>query len=95
MSLVIEIDSSEVKTRSGVSAKTGKDYSIREQVAYAHIPGNRYPQQIKLTLEDGQHPYPVGKYALDPSSFYVGRFDDLQLRVKLANLPAAKAVGAA
>jgi len=89
MSLVIEIDSNEVKTRSGTSAKTGKDYNIREQTAYAHIPGQRYPQQIKLMLEDNQMPYPVGKYQLDPSSFYVGRFDDLQIRVKLANLPAS------
>lgn len=95
MSLIVEIDSTEIKTRSGHSERSGKDYSIREQVAYAHIPGQRYPQMIKLSLEQGQMPYQVGKYQLDPGSFFVGRFGDLQIRVKLTNLPAAKAVGAA
>lgn len=79
MSVFVEIDSMEVKSRSGISAKTNKPYTMREQFAYLHH-GKRYPTEFKLTLEDNQHPYPIGKYELDDSSFFVGKFDDLQIK---------------
>ena len=80
MSVFVEIDSLEIKTRSGVSPKTGKPYNMREQSAYLHQPSKKYPTAFKITLEDNQHPYAVGKYELDDSSFFIGKYDDLQVR---------------
>lgn len=88
--LVIEIESTELKIKSGTSARTGKPYQIREQTAYVHIPPNKYPQPIKVTLEDDKAPYVPGKYMLDDSSYFVGRFDDLQMRPRLVPAPSVK-----
>ena len=95
--LVIDIESTELKIKSGTSARTGKPYQIREQTAYVHIPPNKYPQPIKVTLEDDAQPYPPGKYHLGDNSFFVGRFDDLQMRprlvpAQLSSVQPAKAV---
>lgn len=83
MTLVIEIESTELNIKSGTAARTGKAYQIREQKGYVHIPGNKYPQPIKLTLDDDVQAYPPGKYTLADASFFVGRFDDLQMRPRL------------
>ena len=89
-------------TKNGVSAKSGKPYSIREQEAWAYTYNaqgtlNPHPQKIKIILEDAQQPYPAGQYMLDASSLYVGKFDSLMIgRVKLLAKPvAAKTVQAA
>lgn len=87
--LLIEVESTEVKIKSGTSARTGKPYQIREQTAYVHIPPAKYPQPIKVTLDDNAQPYAPGKYMLDDTSFYVGRFDDLQMRPRLVPAPPA------
>lgn len=87
--LTIEIESTELQIKSGTSARTNKPYQIREQTAYVHIPGNKYPQPIKLTLEDDAQPYAPGKYQLGDNSFFVGRFNDLQMRPRLVPVVAA------
>lgn len=98
----IEIASNAVETKSGISAKTSKAYSIRQQEGWATIYNgqtgtvNPHPQKIVFTLEDNQAPYPVGQYLLDPSSLYIGKFDALSVgRVKLIARPAAAKVSAA
>jgi len=89
----IEVDSTNVITKRGTSAK-GKAYAITEQRAYAHVLGDdgkpgKYPVAFKLGLEEGQEPYSVGMYTVDPRCIMVGDFDALTLgRVKLT--PAAK-----
>lgn len=94
----IEIASNLVETKSGVSAKSSKPYSIRQQEGWALTYNsqtsqpNPHPQKIVFTLDDNQPPYPVGLYMLDPSSLYVGKFDSLMIgRVKLIARPAAAA----
>lgn len=79
MSIFVEIDNLEVKTRSGVSAKSGKAYNLREQSAYLHN-GKKYPTAFTIMLQDSQPPYPLGRYELDDSSFLVGGYGDLQIR---------------
>lgn len=96
MTIKIEISKDTVETRSGISAKTGKPYSMREQEAYAHTVGRdghpaKYPQRIKITLQDNQVAYPVGLYTVAPESFYVDRFDSLTLGLVLRPLPVAAA----
>ena len=89
----VEVESNQTHTKSGTSSR-GKPYSITEQRAYAYILGDdgkpgKYPVAFKIGLEEGQQPYGVGLYTVDPRSIMVGDFDALTLgRVKL--LPAAK-----
>jgi hypothetical protein len=92
--LKIEIEKADVNVKSGVSARNQKQYQIREQNAYVHIPGQKYPQPIKLVLADDQQPYAPGSYTLAPESFFVGRFGDLQCRPRLAPV-VARTQGAA
>ena len=95
----IEVKSAYVNTKSGVSAKSGKPYSIREQEAYAHVYGRDckpapYPVRVNLSLEDDQPPYQPGLYTLSPVCVYVDRFGSLSLaRPKL--MPAQPKVRAA
>lgn len=100
MSLKIEVKTTEVHTKSGIAAKTGKPYSIREQEAWAYTTDrngqpNPYPQRIRVTLDDEQTPYPVGLHTISPSSFYVGQFDQMMFRVRLQPLGAQQAAKAA
>lgn len=95
----IEIESPDVSTKSGTSAKSGKPYMIREQEAWAYLATEegkpqKHPVAMKLTLEDDQAPYPAGAYVLHPSSVYVAQFGRLSVgRVRLT--PIAQPVKAA
>jgi len=87
----IEIDNAEVKTKSGVSARTGKPYSIREQRGYAYLcdregKANRHPSTLIISLRDDQAPYAAGFYTLSPASFYTDKFDNLSLSPVLVPL---------
>lgn len=96
----VEVVTSVVDTKQGVSAKTGKPYAIREQEAWAFFCGkdgkpHPHPQKIKITLEDEQTaPYSIGNYLIDPSSLYVGKFDQVNIRVRLKPRPVAAAAPA-
>lgn len=82
--LKIEVKDGTVQTRSGVSAKTGKPYNIREQEAYAYVYGKDgkpapYPVRISLSLPDNGPGYNPGAYQLDPACIYVDRFGSLAI----------------
>ena len=79
----IEVHDDAVKTKSGHSAKTGNAYSIREQEAFILLPGQPYPQKVKLTLDEEATPYQPGVYQIAAQSFFVGRFEQLQVRLRL------------
>lgn len=89
MCLRIEVKSPEVTEKNGVSAKTGKPYSIREQTAYASVFDKDgkpapYPVRISVQLEPNQPPYQPGAYQVDPRCIWVDRFGSLVLgRLKL------------
>lgn len=78
--LIIEITPSfaDSVTRSGVSQKTGREYTMHEQYGYAYM-GDHYPQKIRFRLPDGMTPYAVGFYSLHETSFSVGKFDSLSV----------------
>lgn len=80
----IDIESTEVRTKSGISQRTSKPYSIREQTAHYFRQGEKYPDRITVTLGDGQPPYAVGTYTLHPSSYFVNRYGQLQVQPVLA-----------
>jgi|GEM_PF-2784532 len=82
--LKIEIFSSEdVRIFEGISSKTGNPFKIRTQNAYFYTPLKPHPIEFQLSLNENEPPYKEGFYAIDPSSFYRNRFDDLGFRLKL------------
>lgn len=92
MALVIEIESTQLKTKSGISSRTQKPYEIREQNALMFKDGERFPDKIKITIQDGQSAYQTGRYALHSDSFRVSRFGGIEVAPVLVSIPAAKAV---
>lgn len=104
MAIRIQIESTEVETKSGISARNSKPYSIREQVAWAYFfdrsgRPNPHPTKVRLTLDDktGQGPYPVGMYELADSSFFADRFGGIEVGpiLKPAELSQVKPAKAA
>lgn len=86
----IEVKSTEVNTKAGNSKRSGKPYSIREQVAYLHVQGEAYPVRCVLVLEDGQEAYPAGMYET-ANELYVGDFGQLTASRRMALTPIRKA----
>lgn len=86
----IEIKSGEVTTKAGTSKRTGKAYSIREQVGYLHMDGEAYPVRCVLALEDDQPPYAPGVYQT-ADELMVGDFGRLSVSRRLRLVPARKA----
>jgi len=91
MSVKIEISSTEVDTFSGVSKRTGKDFTMHSQVGWMHKQGQPYPEKVKLSLDNPQASHAVGLYELSPTSFVVGKFGDIDIRPKLVRLADKKA----
>ena len=84
----IEIKSNDVGVKSGTSKRTGKPYSIREQVGYLHQDGEAYPVRCVLNLEDGQEPYAPGVYET-ANELYVGDFGRLAVSRSMRLVPAS------
>lgn len=84
----IEIKSAEVNVKSGTSKRTGKPYSIREQVGYLHQDGEAYPVRCVLQLEDQQEPHAPGLYETS-NELTVGDFGRLAISRNLRLVPAS------
>lgn len=85
MPIRLEVVSAEVRTVIGKNgANAGKEFKIPEVTAYAHLPGERYPQKVLLGTERGAALPEPGDYILDlERSVYV----DQQGRLALSNAP--------
>ncbi len=92
MTLIIEIESTKLNVKTGVSQRTQKPYEIREQNALMFKEGERFPDKIKVTIRDGQSAYAPGRYTLHDDSFYPSRFGGLEVNPVLVALPAVKQV---
>ncbi|MDR1350613.1 MAG: G5P family DNA-binding protein [Zoogloeaceae bacterium] len=99
MSIKVEVRSEELDVKSGVSQKSGKPYSIREQSAWGffvdpHGNPHPYPQRVRLTLADEQEKaYPCGLYELADTSFYPDQYGQIKIRAKLQPLQTTAAAG--
>lgn len=103
----IEVKSTAIQPRTinvKTGARAGQEMTFHEQDAYAFTTDENgqprpYPQRITLNIDvpRGQQPYAPGYYMLDPSCFFVDRFNSLQLgRLRLKPItaqaqPAARA----
>lgn len=92
MAIRIEIENSQILTRSGVSERTGKPYTIREQNALMFKDGEKYPERIKVNIDEGMSAYQPGFYAFADASYGVSRYGAPQLRPVLVRIQADKAV---
>lgn len=72
----------------GKSNKTGRDYRIVEQAAFAVL-SDGSAVAFSIQPQRDQAPYAPGKYALDPASFYV-RDGKLSFSPKLATVGGTK-----
>lgn len=82
----VMIDSTDVKTKSGVSAR-GKDYTLRTQECYFDM-DKRYPVEGKIRLADGAEAWPVGEYTIDVTkSCYVDKYGALSMSEELVLVP--------
>lgn len=69
--------------------KNGQNLQFIECEAFAHLPNMQYPILIRLTMPKGvNEPYAKGMYQLAPESFYVGKFNQLELSPRLIPLAA-------
>lgn len=84
--VVVEIDSTDVVTRQIVAKSSGQPMQFREQAAYLHRPGERYPHQFKVSLGD-RPAYQPGRYHITADSYEVGRFGELTLSRALVLAP--------
>lgn len=83
MNAKIEIKSSAILEKT-VRSKGGKEFLIREQTGWIDL-GKDYPQEIRVPIEQGNHAYQPGEYAIDPACLYVDRFGKLTLgRLRLS-----------
>lgn len=89
--LRFEIRSTEVAVKSGVSRR-GRPFEIKEQTAFLNH--NDESRKVVFALERDAQPYAPGVYTIDPSSFYVDGFGQVQMRLRLRPVAAeARKVG--
>lgn len=90
MSLQIEVREAKIETKSGVSRKTGKPYSMHEQPAYVKLP-NGETRRITVTHEEGDPPLLLGNYQPKPSAYWVGDFGALSISTRAKHWEPVKA----
>lgn len=59
--------------------KDGKHGLKTEQECFVHHPGDRYPLTTKISIKDGEQPYPPGFYQLAKGSFKANQYGGLEL----------------
>ncbi len=78
MTIVVKVKDLFTSTREGVSKKTDKTFRMIQQ-ENVFISMNEEVKKVPLVLADGQPPYAVGMYTIDPESLL--RFGQFGLEV--------------
>lgn len=86
LNLIIEVFQENESVIEKTFGNGNKGYS---QIGYVNL-GNKFPEQIKIPLQQGQSFYKSGKYELLLSSFRVGKYGDLEVNPFELNLVPAK-----
>lgn len=94
--ITIAITSPEIREMKGIGKTSLKPYHMRIQTAHAFtvsVDGvlAEFPDKFEIALDEGQFPYPRGKYVLADSSVMVSRDGRLEVRPRLVPAPAAAA----
>lgn len=91
MQLKIVIENEAITVKKGVSARTGKNYEIREQKVVVYGIG-RFPLETKIPLPDNIEGYKAGDYEVT-TPLTLGRFG-FEASRDLGLVPVAKAKAA-
>lgn len=94
--ITIAITSPEIREMKGIGKASGKPYHMRIQTAHAFTVSSdgvlsEFPDKFEIALEEGQFPYPRGKYHLADASVIVSRDGRLEVRPKLVAVPVPAA----
>lgn len=79
----LEIKSTDVRNKSGVSKKTGKSYSFNIQTAYVKLDKEPYPVRCNVTLFDDDSPLAIGYYDRVEDYTYVDKYGEIETKYKL------------
>lgn len=71
-----------------VKRKDGTQVIFNEQKAAIET-GEDFPAPFTINLQDGQTPYPPGRYLLDPACLVVGDFGSLKIGRRIELVPLA------
>jgi len=78
----IEVKSTAVVKKTITGKASGKQFEIPEQEVWAEF--NEERRRVKVALQDGAPPYPIGLYTLSDASFVVNQFGSFEIgRVSL------------
>lgn len=93
--IIIEVESTATKEKSGISKKTGELWKmVFQQISISgHLQDGfiaKHPRETTIQLDsDNPQPYPPGRYAFAADCFYFGDFDRFTMgRMKLIPLNA-------
>jgi len=91
MPIRITVAQTTVRELKGTSAKTGRDYHLRFQNAYAFTQDREgnvppFPEKFEISLDREQQPYAPGEYTLHPSAVYIDRDGRLACSPRLTPL---------
>lgn len=75
------IEKETILTKSGISRRTGREYSIPEQNAFVELP-NGERRAVTIQHEVGDQPLKAGQYEPKDSAGYVGRFGTLEVSTR-------------
>ena len=93
--IIIEVESTATKEKSGISKKTGEVWKmVFQQISISgHLQDGflaKHPRETTIQLDsENPQPYPPGRYAFAADCFYFGDFDRFTMgRMKLIPLNA-------
>lgn len=93
--IIIEVESTATKEKSGISKKTGEVWKmVFQQISISgHLQDGfpaKHPRETTIQLDsDKPQAFPVGRYTLAADSFYFGDFDRFTMgRMQLIPLSA-------
>jgi len=84
----IEIKSTDLRNKSGISKKTGKAYSFNIQTGYVQLDKEPYPVRCNVTLFDDSPALAVGYYDRVVDYSYVDKFGEIETKFKLVPVVA-------
>ena len=89
MNLSIAIASNLSETKTGISQRTGKAYTIIEQQGTVDLP-NGERRNISLQLEPGMTPLAPGRYEPKPEAVYCAKYGKLEISQRARDWQLAK-----
>lgn len=92
MRIFATVTSDATVTKSGISSRTNRPYSITEQAALVELPsGERRNITLQVDTANGEKPLSPGRYEPKPDALYVAGFGKLELSQRARNWQLVKA----